>query len=190
MSRFAAIEAASETLRGLIKPHVDEIVANANVTLKSPDELAGATKALSLWLYRVSRDPDVLNQPPERLQSGQVERHLLPLDLHYLITPLTSQPVLAHDLLGRAMQTLNDHPVLRGADLKAPLDRSRDELRIFLEPLSVEDLTRLWTSSRQPFRLSAAYLVQLVRLRTAHEPRPVKPVLQRRSRYDQVLEVR
>jgi hypothetical protein len=186
---FAVIEGASDTIRLLVTDHISQVATGVNVSLKAPDELAGATKAVSIWLYRVSRDADLVNRPPERLTDGEVERHPLPLDLHYMITPLAAQPTMAHDLLGRAMQTLNDHPVLRGTDLRSPLDRDRDLLRIFLEPLSVEDLTRLWVASRQPFRLSAGYLVQWVPLRTAHEPLPVRPVLQRRSHYDQIVEV-
>jgi hypothetical protein len=187
---YAAIEGASETIRALITAHVSQVVTGVTVTLKAPDELVGATKALSIWLYRITRDADLVNRPPERLANGQVERHPLPLDLHYLITPIANQPATAHGLLGRAMQTLNDHPVLRGTDLSAPLDRNRDELRLSLEPMSVEDLTRLWVASRQPFRLSAGYCVQLVPLRSAHEPLPVSPVLQRRSHYDQIVGVR
>jgi hypothetical protein len=186
---FAAIEGASETIRLLITEHVNQVATSVTVSLKAPDELAGATKAVSIWLYRVSRDADLVNRPPERLADGEIERQPLPLDLHYLITPIAAQPTMAQDLLGRAMQTLNDHPVLRGTDLRTPLDPKRDQLRVFLEPLSVEDLTRLWVASRQPFRLSAGYLVQWVPVRTAHEPLPVKPVLQRRSHYDQIVEV-
>jgi Pvc16 N-terminal domain len=187
---FMALEAASETIRLLVRDHVNQVATGVTVALKAPDELAGATKAISIWLYRISRDPDLVNRPPERLADGQLERHPLPLDLHYLVTPLANEPTMAQDLLGRAMQTLNDHPVVRGGDLRNPLDRDRDQLRIFLEPLSVEDLTRLWVASRQPFRLSAGYLVQYVPLRTAHEPLPVKPVLERRSHYDQIVGVR
>src|SRR4051812_50180472 len=117
MNGFAAIEAASETIRLMVTDHVNQVATSVTVALKAPDELSGATKAVSIWLYRIGRDPDLVNRPPQRLADGQVERQPLPLDLHYLITPLASQPAMAHDLLGRAMQTLNDHPVVRGGDL-------------------------------------------------------------------------
>ena len=63
----------------------------------------------SLWLYRVARDPDLLNRPPERISSTQAQRASLPVRLYYLVTPLVPKPEDRQTLIGRVVQLLNDH---------------------------------------------------------------------------------
>jgi Pvc16 N-terminal domain len=90
-------------------------------------------------------------------------------------------------VLGRVLQVLNDHGVLRGSELADPLDPAVDELRVNLETLSLEELTRIWNALQVPLELCASYCVQVVSLDSHHEPVSTSPVLERDSEYHQVV---
>ena len=94
------------------------------VTLNTPKEMTrNNSEGLSVWLYRIIRDEDRLNAPPEWIGPNGVRRPPLPLRLHYLITPITrvqsqTGPETEQVILGKILQTFYDHPTLRGTDLQ------------------------------------------------------------------------
>jgi len=59
------------------------------VSLRNPEEMSEKSdQGLSLWLYRITRDEDRLNDPPERMSPSLFREPPLPLRLHYLYTPV------------------------------------------------------------------------------------------------------
>src|SRR2546430_5467353 len=92
---------------------------------------------ISLWLYRVGRDADLLNRPPERISPNQFRRSSLPVRLYYLVTPLVAKPEDRQTLLGRVLQLLNDHTQFLGADLQDSPAGSTDAFRVNLETLTL-----------------------------------------------------
>jgi hypothetical protein len=185
MTNYKGINAVSSSLRSILEAHV--VPPASGVSLKSPSELGTSSKDVSLWLYRATRNADLLNNPPERPSPNQIARHPIPVDLHYLVTPMNEDPGTKHEALGRAIQTFNDHASVRGADVKQPLVDGRDELRVMLEALSSEDLTRIWTALSMPFRVSVSYKVQLVTIDSDHLPTQSGPVVIREATYDQIV---
>jgi hypothetical protein len=192
MADHTAILGATRSLRRLLEDHITSHpqlqVSGQSIPIdvRSPDLLTGGN-SVSLWLYRVSRDPDTLNAPPRRVLPDLVARSPVRVDLYYLVTPHTDDESTAQTLLGRVLQVFNDHAVMGGAALQAPLDPARDELHITLEPLSLEDQTRLWTSLDRPYRVGVAYCVSLVAIESDHQPRKGVPVAVRESRYEQIV---
>src|SRR5689334_18454605 len=110
------------------------------VTMNNPEEMDDASlEGVSVWLYRVVRDEDRLNAPPERVGSTQRRQTPLPLRLHYLITPLVGaavpdSPELEQAILGKILQSLYDHPVFRGVDLQGDFSGTDVEFSMRLEP--------------------------------------------------------
>lgn len=140
------------------------------VSLRNPEEMAEKNdQGLSLWLYRITRDEDRLNDPPERISPTLFQEPPLPLRLHYLFTPVVD-PSTANNteieqrVLGKVLQTLYGHPVFRGTDLSGDFSGTDSELRVRLEPMSLEDATRVWNALEQPYQLSISYEVTLVRI--------------------------
>ncbi len=169
MSDFTAIRAVSLTLREILKQAITDStegqLAGVQIDLKSPKELAkSSTPVVSLWLYRVTRDGDLLNRPGGRPSPNQRLVQPLPIHLYYLITPISAQPGDTQVLLGRAMQALNDHASLQGADLQDSLAGSSEQLRVVFETLTLEELTRIWHSLEEPYRVSVTYEVQVVNI--------------------------
>ena len=132
---------------------------------------------------------EMLNEPPERRGLGQILRVPLPILLHYLVTPFTSDPVTRHTLLGRVLQVLNDHSILRGADLQDVLEGTTEQLRVNLQALPLEELSLVWEALSEPYQLSVTYLVQVVRIDSDLEPVKSSPVVEKETTYTQILSV-
>jgi len=193
MSDFAAIRATSKTLFQLL---TDEITNSSEpslngvlIDLRSPKQMADAGNALgiSLFLYRVIRDPDLQNRPPVRVSRDQYKPEGIPVHLHYLVTPIRNNREDEHLLLGKVIQVFNDFAVVRGADLQEVLKGSDEELRITMEALSMEDQSQIWFALQAPYRLSVSYEVQVVTIDTNRELVRTEPVLTRETTYSQVL---
>lgn len=103
--------------------------------------------SLILFLYRIVPNASLRNHehivisanpPPETIAYD----NSLPLILHYLITVGTrdgaaEDPLLR--LLGFAMRALNDAPELTGSKV------GHETVRVSLEPISTEEMSRIWT---------------------------------------------
>ena len=154
---------------------------------------------LNVFLYQIQRNAAWVNTgPPQQVSRAGETGFLapLPLNLWYLLTAFgrnddsdnSAQP-FGHHVLGKAMSILHDHPVLSAEDIQAAthsilpasdLDRQIERIRITQQPLSVEEIYRLWTGFRRlPYRLSAAYEVAVTLIESKRPPRTPLPVLRR-----------
>ena len=164
------------------------------VTLATPEEMAGNDKeGLSVWLYRVARDEERLNAPPERVSYNQVRRAPLPLRLHYLMTPVTASkdveggPETEQAILGKVLQALHDHPVMRGTDLMGELSGTAAELAVRLEAMTLEEIARVWDALDGSYQLSVSYEVSVVLIATDNQPESVTPVEVVMPEYGQIV---
>ncbi len=138
------------------------------VSLSTPEEMTeNATEGLSVWLYRVVRDDERLNDPPQRLGRGETRKAPLPLRLHYLVTPTVanSNPTgteTEQTILGKVLQVLYDHSTLSGADLQGDLSGTRLQLTARLESMSLEEITKVWYALERSYELSVSYEVTVV----------------------------
>jgi hypothetical protein len=169
----------SRTLVDLLKTNLTD-VAN-RIALASPR--SAGTNLLTLFLYKVTENPDLKNaesivvtQPDGRL----VERPApLSLDAYYLLTAHAGDPpdpLEAHRALSRAMRVFYDNGILRGSLLRADdpsTGLTADSiLRVTLNPITMEDMTRIWSVFPDtPYELSVTYLVTPVAIDSAREDR-------------------
>jgi hypothetical protein len=178
---YSALQSASLTLAALVRsrlendPVLSAFFNSASggtliVSITNPQEMSEAhQEGVSLWMYRVIRDADRLNQPNTRLNPRQSRFPSLPLRLHYLVTPFVragqaNSAELEQRILGKVMQTFNDHPRFRGADLQGDLSGSAQEFQVLLESLLLEDIARVWNALNQPYQLSVSYEVAVVNI--------------------------
>jgi hypothetical protein len=178
---LTAINDVTKALARLIESQLQRQVAAAAVTLLPPGETLPEQTGVNLYLYRVAQAAHTGNEPwrGDRVRPP-TGRPVLGLDLHYLLTPLgktsDANPTIgdvAHTMLGVAMSTLFENPVLNqvhladfdaDAELSPALLNSYEKVRITLTPAGVEDLSKVWASIDKPYRLSVAYEVSLVEL--------------------------
>ena len=203
MSGFDAIGGVSATVQSLLEdrmPLPDGVEpADFEVTVGVPKPLAENDREfprVNLYLYRVTRNGALANQGiPGRGDAAIADQPPLPLNLHFLVTAYgdsargshgVRDQVLSHYLLGSAMQVLHETPIVTESlldDAGTPvlhrsLRQEYEKIKLTLEPLSVEDASKIWTALTEPFRLSAAYEVSVVEI----EPRTRRVPPQRVAR--------
>jgi|SRR5271157_66272 len=195
MSDYTVISAVGQTLRALLTSNItqstDAQIKNVPIELLSPREMQDKNDSLgvSVWLYRVTRMGEMLNEPPVRVSATQIARTPLPLLLYYLVTPVASDPMTRHALLGKVLQVMYDHSILRGADLQGALQGTDEQLRMVLEALSLEDLSLVWDALSEPYQLSVSYVVQAVNIDSSMAPVQMPSVMQREADYTRILSV-
>lgn len=192
MTDYSALRAATQTFRVLLRRHITDSteadLAGVQVDLRSPRQLsqANVTTAVSLWLYRVTVQPDMLNAPVARTDDTYARRPL-PLDLSYLITALHTQQSAALSLTGRVLQVVNDHPRLRGADLQETLADTDAELRLSIEATTLSESSNLWYSLQAPFQLAVPVRLQAAVIDSHHAPYQASPVLTRPAQMSEIV---
>lgn len=178
-------ELASERLRVDVnlRTFFDSALGGTMVaSLQAPEDMFAANlEGLSLWLYRIERDEQTLNQPRRRDHDRLLERPL-PLKLHYLAVPVvqvgtrTDGPELEHNIMGVVLQTFHDHSVLRGVDLRGDLAGSNLELHVRLETLDLDQTSRMWDALNRDFQLCVSYEIAVVPIDSALLPARTSPV--------------
>ncbi|HEY6996729.1 MAG TPA: DUF4255 domain-containing protein [Candidatus Binatia bacterium] len=185
---YTALRASSRTVAKFIEARfqADPLLSGffgggMVVSLATPQEMnEKPAEGLSVWLYRIIRDDQRLNDPPVRISPTELRPPPLPVRLHYLMTPVTNEqtgdPETEQLILGKVLQLFHSHPVLAGADLQAEFAGTQVELRVRLEPLMLEEITRVWEALDGSYQLSVSYEVSVVNIMPELEPEQVSPV--------------
>lgn len=151
------------------------------ISVLPPDKLESGS--LGIYLYHVSEDPALKNQPPASTSSDPTPVRYTPmaLNLFYLVTTdakADTETLMldAQLLLGLAIKTLHDYPMISDdTEIDSTkifedvgLDKTDTRLRITMQPVAQNDAVNYWTAGQSPLRLSAYYNVSVVLL----EPEP------------------
>lgn len=190
MSNSLAIAAVTATLRNLLVKGVP--LGDDKVTIKPLDKARDAnisTNQINLFLYQVTYDAAWLNMNmPNQIKPNETGFPPLPLILHYLITAYgendDSSTPDSHQLLGKAMSVLHDHPLLGADEIKGALAGNDlgdqiERVRITPAPMSNDEMSKLWTTFQTNYRISTAYQVSVVLIESTRAPRTPLPVLTR-----------
>lgn len=170
MSGYLAIAYTGQTIVELLRDKMHDLIPREqSIVLASPGEIEATDDVrLSLFLYQILENVHLKNQ--EMQMKGPTTQKFPPiaLDLYYMLTSypsgsqdLTERTKEEHSILGKAIQILNDNTILA---------MDNDELHIVLNPVSFDDMTKMWTTfPGKPFRFSVCFLVTPVLIDSAHE---------------------
>ena len=169
MADFTGIGDIGETLKKLLKDDPwTGISPKPEITFKSPKEIkdvGGTANTVSLFLYQILENPHMKNEEGIRVNDAQLQIPPLVLDLFYLVTPYSEDKTQEKYILGKVMQIFYDHAILAGTVLQGSLAGTDEELRLVAHPLSLDDLTKIWSAFQEvAYRLSVAYLVTPARI--------------------------
>jgi hypothetical protein len=194
VSNTLAIAATTTALRNLLHtgvPALDSDLSDLDVTTRSPDAARTNVNgtSLNLFLYRTMVNAGWSNTDmPRSVKPGETGYPPLALDLQYLVTAYGRDAIdkdaVSHQVLGGAMSVLHDHPVLGAAEIRSALQRNDlaeqlERIRITWLPLTVDDMSRLWTAFQSQYRVSVAYEVTVVLIDSLRPSRTPLPVLTR-----------
>lgn len=124
---------------------------------------AEATDVLSLTIYLYRVDYNKATRAARSAMGARNGRSHLPLDLHFLITPWAQNAQHELQILGRAMQCLEDHPMLSGPYLH-PLGvwEPNEVVQIVIGEISTEEVMRTFDSLPHHYKLSVPYVARVV----------------------------
>jgi hypothetical protein len=206
MSDFRAIGGVSATLQTLLGDRMEmpDGITTAPITIGPPPFSALDVNPrleparVNLFLYRVTEHGFLQNQEiPGRGTGSGFGHPPLSLNLHYLVTAYGNEEIAgettifddnnAQFLLGSAMRVLHDLPVVTPnlATVRPPsgviilhesLRDDFEQVKTTLEPLTLDDLSKIWTALGLRMRLGASYIVNVVQIESRRRrtfPRPV-----------------
>jgi len=170
-------------------------LADTVVTILPPDKARGALNSnqLNLFLYQILPNAAWSNwNIPNQVKPGESGVPPLALNLYYLVTAFgkdndANQP-FGHELMGKTMSILYDHALLGPDEIRnataanlvsSDLDKQVERIRITLQPLSVEEISKLWTGFATQYRLSSAYEVSVALIDSTQPVKTPLPILTR-----------
>jgi hypothetical protein len=197
MSNALALSAVTLTLQAILTngATADPDLTDTTVTILPPDKARGNNNAnqLNLFLYQILPNAAWRNQNiPTQVARSETGNPPLALTLHYLVTAFgrdnDATLPFGHHLLGRAMSTLFDHALLGQDEIRAAtavalpgsdLDKQLERVRITLQPLTLEEISKLWSGLVTQYRLSVGYEVSVALIESTQPVRTPLPVLTR-----------
>lgn len=190
MSNELAIAAVTTTLRNLISQSIRDELGSGIVTTRPPDkarENGDATNQVNLFLYQTQVNAHWRNRDiPTQVRPGETGRSPLPLNLYYLVTAYgqDNDDIAGHRLLGGVMRVFHDNAVLQSGAIRTALAESDlhnqvERVRITPIPMTLEEISKLWTTFQTQYRISTAYEVSIVLIDSAVPARTPLPVLMR-----------
>lgn len=214
MSNALAIASVTRILKDLLNDALVDGDASSNlgtdvtVTALPPDRImdgngTGEQTQLNLFLHQITPNAAWRNAdlPTRDARGNLVQRPLVALNLHYLLSAYAAEELHAEILLGYAMQLFHENPILSREAVRTALaggavdpgvlppafqGTAASELadqveliKITPETLSMDDLSKLWTALQTHYRTTVAYLVSVVLIESRSATRTPLPVLSR-----------
>jgi hypothetical protein len=191
MAGVTAIQGVDDTLKHLATDAVAGLTPKPRITV-GPLDVDASDLRLNWFLYRIVPNTAYRNMEPPR--TGTVTARGLPplaLELHYLLTAFPAaasgnaegdQEQFAHAGLAAVMRAIHGNGIVPAADPAVPNTAKPlvEPLRVTMEALDLDAITKLWTAASEPVRLSIGYVVSLVVVDSPEQHVPGPPVRERR----------
>lgn len=194
MSNHLAIATVTATLGQLVLTAAESAVAGVTLRFGRPTAPTEGERKVHVYLYQVTPNAARRNVDlPTRNSDGRLTgRPQAALDLHYLLSfygddsklePDRMLGAVARDLHARPQltgQTLSDAIAARGELTGSDLATAIDAVKFTPTPLSLDDMSRLWSVMVQtPHALSVPYVGTVVLIDAVETPQAPLPVLKR-----------
>jgi len=196
---------------GLIDRDISASLGDVAVTALPPDrvDIANLSRSqLNLFLYQVTPNQGWRNVGlPSRNRTGErIADNPLALDLHYLLTAYGADQFHAEILLGYGMQLLHETPVLSRDTIRrslagpsqvnpggglpdalrnlftSQLSEQVEQVKIWPQTITTEEISRMWTAFQARYRPTAAYQVSVVLIESSASIKSALPVQSREVR--------
>jgi hypothetical protein len=170
MALYPAIAAMSEAVLGLLERAAGgtEFGTATFSHYQADDFQSPMSDGVSLYLYRVSVNAN-RNLPARLGRDGTVGRPPIPLDVHFLVTAWAGDAIRQQRMLGFAIRTLEDSPILPAGVLNSygpepDVFRPEETVELVYENVSVQDVAYIWDVAQTKEQPSATYVARMVEI--------------------------
>ncbi len=186
MSSSDALATVTATLQHLLSN-----ATTANTVSTQPPSIARLNNSgsqINIFLYNTYTNTTFSNGPiPHTSKNNQAGHPPLALVLKYLITSYGSSDddIDGQQLMGQTMSLLHNHPLLgrsniEGISPNSNLHEQVERIRITPDNLSLDDMSKLWSSFQSAeYRLSTGYEISVVLINNTRPQKTPLPVLRR-----------
>ena len=164
-----AIAAVGQAILGLIAGNVprNEFPSSQFQLYQAQNFQTPMDEGISLYLYRITPAGEIRNYPPRIAPDGRRYRQPLPINLHYLLSAWAKEPVKQQRLLGWALRTLEDTPVLPATVLNQAGPETdtfwaNETVDVIMETISVYDMGAIWDVAKPNTQPSVCYVARMV----------------------------
>ena len=167
MQGYQAIARVSERLIAMLQEELvpDFIPQKDKIGLCNPAD-RGDT-AVGIYLYDIMENEDIARG--RQMYNSNDRRMIYPpiyLNLYYMITPyfmgnVRYRTMGEHETLGRIIQYLHDYPII-SIDSIDKEDKDGIDLKVELLRLDMEQKSRIWNYTNEPYRTSLFYRISPV----------------------------
>jgi hypothetical protein len=131
------------------------------------------------------------NLPPRLGPDGRRYRPPIPLDLHFLVTAWAETAIRQQRLLGFAIRTLEDTPILPAGVLnqhspEPNVFRPEETVELVFEGVTIQDFGYIWNVAQTKEQPSATYVARMVEIESRVSVDDVGLVQTRALEYAQV----
>jgi hypothetical protein len=180
IGNYSVISDVGESLLALLRDLMPTslIASPEQIGLVSPAETGNIR--LGLFLYSIRENGDSRQTTMITKGKNELQFPPMPLMLYYLVSAyskaeLASRTVDEALILGKAMEILFDHSVIRSKYLQGTLAQNNEEPKIAFDNLHTDVLLRLWNFPNVPYRPSLSYAVGPILL-NSNRTKPIKRV--------------
>ena len=126
-------------------------------------------EGIGLYLYRVTPGGSIRNFPPRTGLDGKRYRPSMPIDLHYLLVAYARDAFKQQRLLGWAIRTIEDTPLLHASLLnqygpETDTFGENEFADVLFETISIQDMSSVWDAAKTQIQPCIAYVVRMVPL--------------------------
>ncbi len=180
MADYTALTEAGMALVELLRDNLaPEPLGNRElINLCSPHE--SENNQLTLYLYHIEEEVHSLTTGYYSVDSTTERFRPARYILHFLMTPHSKAPAQLKEadqyrIMGAAIQTLRDNPVIPQKYLSGSLAAEQTQLHTTLDKMPMEQLLKIWNNTSKDYKLSMVVSVNGISIDSRRE-RSVKRV--------------
>ncbi|MBO4419378.1 MAG: DUF4255 domain-containing protein [Oscillospiraceae bacterium] len=185
MADYTALTEAGTALVELLRENLTpEPLGNRElISLCSPHE--SENNQLTLFLYHIEEDAQSMSAGYYSVDSETERIRPAQYTLHFLMTPHSKAPVQMKEadcyrIMGAALQTLRDNPVIPQRFLNGSLAAENARLHVMVDRTGMEQMLKIWNNTSKDYKLSAVVSLTGVTIESArsrHVPRVTEVII-------------
>lgn len=176
MADYTALVEASNALVELLRDSLTpEPLSNRElISLCSPHE--SENNQLTLYLYHMEEESQNMTSGYYQVDQNTQRRRPAQFTLRYLVTAHSKAPAQLkqadqHRMIGAAIQTIRDNPVIPQQYLSGSLADEQAQLHLALEKVPLEQLLKIWNNTSKEYKLSFVVMLTGVTIASRSERR-------------------
>ena len=176
MADYTALTEAGLALVELLRENLTpEPLGNRElINLCSPHE--SENNQLTLYLYHIEEETQTLSAGYYSVDSSTERGRPVQFTLHFLMTPHSKAPAQMKEadqyrIMGAAIQTLRDNPIIPQRFLSGSLAAENTQLHVSLDRVPMEQLLKIWNNTSKDYKLSMVVSILGVSIDSRRERR-------------------